>query len=138
MQRYLAILLVAFFSVATTGTLAMAHCDHSAQGTATIGIEKKIDGCNHSHAVEEQEYNGHDHNDTDHSKTHEHNKTDKTDADQASCLVCSAGLCHSQATVHTTSTPTLLATTSDFHNAKSLNLKTVFLTIVPDPPNHIS
>ncbi len=144
-KRYLAILLIAFFSIATTATLVMAHCDHSAQGTATIGIEgidgieKKTAGCNHSHAIEEQEHNSHDHSDNDHSKTHKNSDTSTTNADQTSCLVCSAGLCHSQATASTSSTPTLLATTSDdFHAAKSINLKTGFLTIIPNPPNFIS
>ncbi|VAV84258.1 hypothetical protein MNBD_DELTA01-1931 [hydrothermal vent metagenome] len=145
LSRYFVILLIAFFSVATSGAVAMAHCDNSAQGRDNSSIEKKMDGCSHSHSTEGAKHGDHKNAD---QKTHSccnagsNGSSDPTSHDNesqtTSCIDCGAGLCHTQNVVTVKTTTVFYATLSDFVTSKNINLAAVFLTIIPDPPNSIS
>jgi len=142
LKRYFSIMLIAFFSVVATGSIAMAHCDNSVQGRDSVSIEKKMDGCSHSHSAEDKKRD-------DHKKINEKirgccttgpsdNTSPSGENSTTSCLNCGAGLCQSQ-NIITTQTPTVFyATLSNFLIEKSINPEAVFIAIIPDPPNSIS
>ncbi len=153
LKRYFSILLIALFSVAASGTVAMAHCDNAAHGPEGIGIESKMGNCNHSHSAKAEKSSEHK---SSGEKTHSCCSTGSTDstsdsnndtktpashgneAQTSSCIDCGAGLCQTQNIVTAKTSAVFYATLSDFLTSKSINLAAVFLTIIPDPPNHIS
>ncbi len=141
-QRYFSILLIAFFSVAATGSIAMAHCGSSVQGRDNVSIEKKMDGCSHTHSAEDKKNNDHKKinekiqgccsaDPGDHTSSSGENST-------TSCLNCGAGLCQSQNVINAKTPTVFYATLSNFLIEKNINPEAVFIAIIPDPPNSIS
>ncbi len=149
LKRYFVILLVTFFTVAASGTVAMAHCDNSAHGFGDVGIEKKIDNCNHSHSAKAEKSSDHK---SSSEKTHSccntgssESSSDSNDptnqgneAQTSSCIDCGAGFCQTQNVVTAKTSAAFYATLSDFLTSKNINLTAAFLTKIPDPPNFIS
>jgi len=137
LKRYLAVILIAVFSVAVTGAVAMAHCDHSASGHVTPGIEKKMDGCSHSHSTEDKEHHKHNNNNAD-DKAQDHTDSDKATDGNAGCIDCTSGLCKSQNVVQADITEGFSASPGNFHSEKDPSLKSIFLSITSEPPISIS
>lgn len=141
LKRYLALILVAVFAVTTTAAVAMAHCDNSAAGRETQQIDRKMDGCSHSHSTEEK--NHADHNNAgekipENSHTGDATGHSSDDANQqTSCTNCDAGLCKTQNIVNAETTTAFVAPSTNLHKEKDINLTPVFLSIIPEPPNSI-
>ncbi|VAW36681.1 hypothetical protein MNBD_DELTA02-656 [hydrothermal vent metagenome] len=141
-KRYFVVMLIAFFTVAASGSVAMAHCGNSEHGRDSAGIAKKMDGCNHIHSTKEKKHDDHknidkkthgsydaDHNDSTHSRG---------EGQTSSCIDCGAGLCHTQNIVTAETSAVFYVTLKNLHIEKVINPEAVYIAIIPDPPNHIS
>jgi hypothetical protein len=140
LKRYLAITLIAIFTLSTTATLAMAHCGGSSPQSETFQIEKKMDGCNHTHSTTEDNHNNTNEKIQDNNDHNGH--TGDTDSSgenqQTSCTNCDAGFCKTQSVTATKTTAAFHAPSSNLHTEKDINLSSIFLSIIPEPPKSIS
>jgi hypothetical protein len=108
----------------------MANCDFAAFGQSSISIEKAFyDGTSNQYPAT----SGHDR----HEEGTQHHNPD-ANSDSSNCHNCDGNLCQTQSLAPVLTAHNFFDSSDIIHINKDINIKSVFLTRIPEPPKQLS
>ena len=126
-KQYFVIIFLTIFVVGNMSATAMAYCG---AGHDSLSMANAFDSATHSQMAA-MDYDGID-------KATKHHKSSSKNNHSSDCFDCDGSLCHIQTLVPVHSTVGLYESTVGLSLEKELNLTTVFLTRIPQPPKQLS
>lgn len=130
-RYYIVIILLAFFVFGSIAASAMANCDFASFSQSSTSIENALyDAIGDQYTAA----TAHDR----HEEGAQHQNSSDEDSDSSECYNCDGNLCHTQSLVPVQAGPSIYDSSNTIRIEKNINLKSVFLSIIPDPPKQIS
>lgn len=131
---YIIAIFLAVFVLSSISSIAMAHCGHNSFAT---GESASMDMPDRSDKAEASTCDTHDHGSASltnsasgHLGEHSSNSVD--------CDECSGVPCQSQIRIPDSTAPAFCIDADALHSQDSIHFKTIFLSIIPNPPKYIS
>ncbi len=137
MRRFKVHIVIFFLTLFVLGTfagVAVAHCGH--EGFAA-GHGTSMEMPNQNDEAEAAACGSHDHSSANVKEIASGHSSDHG-ANPANCDDCSGVPCQSQIQIPEGSTPAFCIHSDEIHSQGKIDLKTIVLSIIPDPPKIVS
>ncbi|MBE9532228.1 MAG: hypothetical protein IME98_05430 [Proteobacteria bacterium] len=135
-KAHIVIFFLALFALSAVASSAVAHCGHD----AFTGSDVSMDMAGHHSSVDKAEASscgGHDHGSASatNAPAEHHNDHDSNSMD---CEDCTSVPCQNKIQILEGATPSECIDAEQLHSNESIHFKSIFLTIIPNPPNQNS